>query len=49
MSESGQTRKNAKLPRHGSRVAFASAASTNEESLYFWGENFWRGIVGLTF
>ena len=33
----------------GSRAAFASAASTDEESLYFRGEDFWRGIVSLTF
>ena len=26
-----------------------SAASTDEESLYYRGEDFWRGIVGLTF
>ena len=33
----------------GSQAAFAAAASTDEESLYFWGEDFWRGIVSLTF
>ena len=33
----------------GSRAAFTSAASTDKESFYFRAEDFWRGIVSLTF